>query len=286
MEKEISWLLKEKYPNYQKIGVGAKNKKLPEQLKNDIKRLKSGEPLDYVIGFTEFLKCRIALSKKPLIPRPETEYWVEKVIEDIKRPVVKNTLSRTFHDGQIRVLDMFAGSGCIGIAILKHIKNSLCDFVDQDKNCLEQIKINLKLNKINPKRYKIIQSNVFKQINPPSLRLRRTGYNYIFANPPYIPDYRKNPSARLRTILRKRIQKSVLEFEPKVALFGGSDGLFYIRKFLKSAKMYLKVGGIVYMEFDCIQKKEIERLVKKYKYSEFEFHKDQHDRWRWVFIVR
>ena len=275
MEKEISWLLKEKYPNYQKIGVGAKNKKLPEQLKNDIKRLKSGEPLDYVIGFTEFLKCRIALSKKPLIPRPETEYWVEKVIEDIKRPVVKNTLSRTFHDGQIRVLDMFAGSGCIGIAILKHIKNSLCDFVDQDKNCLEQIKINLKLNKINPKRYKIIKSNVFEQINPPSVRLQQTRYDYIFANPPYIAKTRKN-----------KIQKTVLEFEPKVALFGGNDGLFYIRKFLKSAKIYLKIGGRVYMEFDCAQKKEIEKLVKKYKYSEFEFHKDQHDRWRWVFIVR
>src|SRR3990167_10188004 len=202
------------------------------------------EPIEYVRGFTEFLGCKIDLSKKPLIPRPETEFWVEQAIKEIK-----NRKPFGAPQGKIlHILDIFAGSGCIGIAVLKHIKNYRVDFADTDKNNLKQIKINLKLNTIDKKRCKIIQSNIFKDI--------KNKYDYIFANPPYIPDYRKNPSARLRAILRNIIQKSVLDFEPRKALFGGADGLFYIRKFLKTAK--------------------------NYGYKTCEFHKDQYDKWRWA----
>jgi release factor glutamine methyltransferase len=283
----VKWLLKEKYPHYQKIGMGASTKKLSAQFKKDIKRLNVGEPLDYVIGFTEFLGCKIDLSKKPLIPRQETEYWVGKAIQSLK---IENFKLK------IRCLDIFSGSGCIGLAVLKNIKNSKVDFAEKNKTYLEKIKINLKLNKIhpvkyreavisaqsklfngvNPKRYKIICSDIFSSVHGK--------YNYIFANPPYIVDYRKNPSPRLRAILQNRIQESVLEFEPKQALFGGSDGLFYIKKFLSRAKNYLTPNGKIYMEFDSMQKKEIEKLFFKYNYKNYEFHKDQYGKWRWVVI--
>lgn len=297
MDRQISWLLREKY-----------NGKPGKLFSKDVKRLNAGEPLDYVIGFTEFLGCKIDLSKRPLIPRPETEFWVEKAIKQIKSAYPSSQDS----SGQnLRILDMFAGSGCIGIAILKACPEFLrrVDFVDIDKNCLEQIKINCKLNKIDPKRYKIIQSNVFSQV--------QGRYDYILANPPYIPT--KN---------RKMVQKSVLEFEPKIALFGGPegspDGIFYIKKFLKDAKKHLNpsgnpnsrnltavghkarrydevkfhYGARIFMEFDSAQKKKIEKLLTrrnfskknlggrdKYNYKNFEFHKDQYKRWRWVIIM-
>jgi len=218
----------------------------------------SAEPLEYVRGFTKFLGCKIDLSKKPLIPRPETEYWVGEVIKQISLI--------PFIDGRqkkgIRVLDIFCGSGCIGLAILQHVKNVEVTFADKYKYFSHP---------------KFVKSDIFEKV------VGR--YDYIFANPPYIPDYRKNPSTRLRAILRNRIQKSVLDFEPNEALFGGEDGLFYIRKFLKGAKNHLNPGGTIFMEFSPEQKSEVAKLAKKYNFKTCEFFKDQYSRYRWVEIV-
>jgi release factor glutamine methyltransferase len=246
MQREEQWVLKEKY-------LGQPNKNFYK----DIERLKAGEPVDYVIGFTEFLNCKIDLSKKPLIPRVETEYWVEKAIEEIKNCKIKN----------IKCLDIFSGSGCVGVAILKNTQVLLCDFADSEPDCITQIKINLKINNIDKKRYKVIQSDISKNV--------KNKYDFIFANPPYIPKTRKN-----------KLDKSVINFEPSKALFGGTDGLFYIKKFLKDAKKYLNINGKIYIEFDCTQKKEIEKLIKKFKYSKYIFNKDQYNKWRWVIIEK
>ena len=99
MKKEITWLLKEKYN-------GIKD---PSFYK-DCQRLKDGEPLGYVIGQVPFLNTIIHLDSKPLIPRVETEYWVERAIEVI----VKQASSV---EKPLRVLDLCAGSGCIGVAV-------------------------------------------------------------------------------------------------------------------------------------------------------------------------
>jgi len=228
MEKEIGWLLKEKY-----------NNKPCEKFYKDIERLKVGEPVDYVIGFTDFLGCKIDLLKKPLIPRPETEFWVGQVISRFM-----------IQDSGFKILDIFCGSGCIGLAVLKHIKGAKVTFADRYKY----------VTGVN-----FIESDVFRNV--------RGKFDYIFANPPYIPTVRKN-----------EVGKSVLKYEPKTALFGGADGLFYINKFLRDARAHLNKNGKIFMEFSPEQKKEIEKLLKKYNYSKCQFYKDQFDRWRWVEI--
>lgn len=255
MKKEIGCLLKEKYKGIETA-----------EFKKDVSRLKNGEPLDYVIGFTEFLGCKIDLSKKPLIPRPETEFWVGEVIRQI---------SNFFHDREKyekRVLDVFSGSGCVGISIMRHIKNANVIFAEKDKNCISQIKINcqinnrlIRTNKPMMKRFKIIQSDIFSDV--------RGNFDYIFANPPYIPETR-----------RGKVQKSVLKYEPQKALFAGQDGLFYIKKFLKDAGKFLKEGGKIYMEFDRAQKNQINKLLKLYKYQKWEFHRDQYGKWRYLIV--
>jgi len=243
-QKEIGWLLKEKY-----LGKPTK------QFYKDVERIKAGEPVDYVIGFIEFLGCRIDLLKKPLIPRPETEFWVSKALAEFR---IQNT--------EFRILDIFAGSGCIGLAILKHVKNATVFFADKYQYFDSP---------------NFIKSDVFSNV--------KDKFDYVFANPPYIPKTNKN-----------RIQKSVLQYEPKTALFGGQDGFFYIKKFLKQAKRYLNPtsprlrqgfdgqarirGARIFMEFSPEQKKGIERLLKTYGYTAWEFHKDQFKRWRWVEI--
>jgi release factor glutamine methyltransferase len=218
---------------------------------------KENEPIEYSKGYKKFLKIKIDLSKKPLIPRLETEYWVGEVIKKLK---IENSLKIV--NCKLKILDLFCGSGCIGLAILRYVKNSKVVFADKEKNAIKQIKINLKINKL---KGKAIQSDVFKSLVGK--------YDCILANPPYVAYKKIN-----------QVQKSVLENEPHSALFGGEDGLFYINKFLKDAKKYLNINGIIFMEFSPEQKNKIVNLLKSFKYKNWKFHKDQFNRWRWVSI--
>jgi len=164
-------------------------------------------------------------------------------------------------------LDIFAGSGCIGIAILKNIKNSSVDFVDIDKKAIEQIRINLKLNNISKFRYKIYQSNLFEKINGK--------YDVIFANPPYV--------ARERI---KEVESSVLKYEPKRAILAGKMGMHYIKKFLKGVRNFLKLKGVIYLELDPLQEKEIEDILNREKYKNFKFFKDQFKKYRFLKVEK
>jgi len=245
--KEIRWLLEEKYGG-----------KRTEAAEKDIVRLEKGEHVDYVIGWVDFLDCRIDLSQKPLIPRPETEYWTEKAIREMQ--------ARASRAMQCRVLDIFAGSGCIGIAVLKHIPWAKVDFAEKEKKFLKQIEINAKLNGIAPSRYRLIQSDVFSNV--------KGKYDYILANPPYISEKSKH-----------QIQESVLRWEPHNALFGGQDGLQFIRELADKGMVHLRAGGKMYIEFDTPSKNMVEKVLSENNLSH-SFFKDQFGKWRYVRINR
>lgn len=199
-----------------------------------------------------FLNCKIDVSKKVFAPRPETEFWTKLAIAEIKRAKKK----------RIRVLDIFAGSGCVGVSVLKNVKNTSCDFVDVDRNGLAQIRINLKINNIKRGRYRIIKSNLFEKIN------KNSPYDFILANPPYV--------ALIRI---SEVQPSVLKEEPQLALFAGKDGLDYIKRFLSEVKNHLKPKGRLYLEFDPQQKPEIKKISGKERLN-LKFRKDQFKKWR------
>jgi release factor glutamine methyltransferase len=99
-------------------------------------------------------------------------------------------------------------------------------------------------------------------------------YDYIFANPPYVPEAQK-----------AKVQKSVLDQEPHNAVFGGEDGLYYIRGFLREVKKYLAPGGVVFMEFDSQQRDIIKKLAKEAGASIVEMRNDQFLKWRYARIV-
>jgi release factor glutamine methyltransferase len=207
----------------------------------------------------KFLNCKIDTSRGVFIPRIETEFWAKKALKDCKLQIAKGKLEKP------KFLDIFSGSGCIGIAILKNIRSSYVDFVDIDENAIEQIKINLKLNKISPKRYRVIKSDIFEKV--------KGKYDFIFANPPYVAKERLS-----------EVQESVKKLEPKISWYGGRGGLKYIKKFLKEAKNYLKENGIIFMEIDPLQREEVEKILKKEGYKDFKFYKDQFKKIRWVKI--
>ncbi|MDO8515988.1 MAG: HemK/PrmC family methyltransferase [bacterium] len=244
----------------------------PEALK-DAARAIRGEPLDYVIGWKPFLGARIDLSLRPLIPRPETEYWTEKAIKKIsggkKRPTRQVQLIVPAHrkDRTLRIADVFAGSGAIGIAVLKHVRRAHVDFGDTDPRCIKQIRKNLKLDRISKKKYRVVRSNIMQGLKGP--------YDLILANPPYIARDRKN-----------KVEKGVVRYEPSVALWGGEDGLRFIRRLLGEAQTHLAPGGELWFEFDSWQKPALAKLLAQSSFKNFAFHKDQFGKWRYCIVGR
>lgn len=204
----------------------------------------------------KFLNCQINISRKVFNPEAETEFWVEKIIKQL----AKNKRATA-----INGLDIFAGSGCIGVALLKNIEVLRVDFADIASDATEQIKINLKLNKISAGRYEVYKSNLFEKI-------KKKKYDVIFANPPYVALNRIS-----------EVHKEVLEKDPHIALFGGREGMDIIKKFLPEAKNHLRPQGKIFMEFDPQQKKAIEKILKGLNLK-YKFKKDQFKKYRWLEI--
>jgi len=226
----------------------------PIENKND----NSDLPEEYVQGFAIFSGIKIDLSCRVLIPRPETEFWVTKAVDDLLNLKRRN----------LRILDIFSGSGCVGIAVAKSLPDARVDFGDIDPRSITQIKINIAANQIPQGFTNVYKSDIFNDI-PPCL------YDAILANPPYIDP------ARIA-----EVQDSVLDHEPHGALFSANGGLRIIEDFLKQAIKFLKPGGFIYLEFDALQMGAIEDLAEIGGYMSISFFKDQYGEWRFAKISK
>ncbi|MCD5381089.1 MAG: peptide chain release factor N(5)-glutamine methyltransferase [Candidatus Pacebacteria bacterium] len=244
ISQDIEWLLKEKY-----------NGEKTEGFFTDCKSLVLGTPLAYLIGWVPFLGCKIYLDSHPLIPRPETEYWVEKAITEIKKTDTEKPY----------VLDLCAGSGCIGTAVAKALKNSLVDFSEIDERQVPTINKNLEKNSIQDDRYKVFHTSLFDASS-------NKKYDFILSNPPYIDEK------------LERTEQTVIANEPYVALFGGKDGMEIVTQIIEQAPNFLNSGGQLWMEHEPEQSGAIKTLGGKNLFS-VKVHKDQYGIERYSILV-
>lgn len=177
------------------------------------------EPDAYTIGWVPFLGTTIFLDSKPLIPRPETEYWTEIAINEIKKFL------------EPKVLDLFAGSGCVGVSVLKHVSGARVDFGEKEVAHHKTIKRNIRDNGLSLTRAGILPCDVWDGISE--------RYDFVLANPPYLSLERKD-----------RIQDSVLKYEPHEALFSPESGYEHISRTLHGLRAHLKPGGVLYIEHE------------------------------------
>ena len=220
----------------------------------DTGRILRGEPLDYVIGWTPFLDLTVDLSLRPFIPRPETEYWAGEAIKE---------LQKRFQGRSVEILDIFSGSGCIGVAVLKHIPKGRVTFAEKTPRFVRQIKINLIKNKLPARRYRVCRSDLFSNV--------KGQFDVILANPPYVGAI-------------NHLDSEVRKYEPRVAYYGGRNGLSAIKRFLREARRFVKPGGEIWMEFGASQKTAIRGILRRLGYGSFLFRRDQYRRPRYVVI--
>lgn len=214
--RENQWLLTEKYGG-----------RASADFRRDRARLSAGEPLAYVIGDAPFLGVRIMLSRRALIPRPETEFWTERVIQFVRSAGESRTLS---------VCDAFSGSGCIGIAVAAHIPQAHVDCAEIDPGVTRLARASARSAGIS-RRMRFYRSDCLDGLP------REKTYDIITANPPYLSRARAN-----------HIQKSVLSYEPHRALFAGDEGMELIKRTIDGLSKRLRPGGSAFIEFDSPQR--------------------------------
>lgn len=193
----------------------------------------TGRPLWYIIGDTEFYGCKIKVDERALIPRPETEMLAELTVKAVE-------------DG-FKVLDMCTGSGCIAVSVAKNCADKRVSVTAADLSdaAIMLAKENAQLNGV---KVDFVQSDLFRSV--------RGRFNIIVCNPPYIK------SGDI-----PNIQKEVREYEPKIALDGGDDGLEFYRRIAKSVRSYLARDGILLLECGEGQTEEILKLFERRDYA-------------------
>ena len=188
------------------------------------------EPIAYLTNKKHFWNYKFFVTKDTLIPRPDTELIVEQIL--------KLTKSKT----KMKILDIGVGSGCILLTILKERKNFYGVGVDISKKCLNISKINAKNLEVSS-RVKFFKSDVDK--------FDQGKYDLIVSNPPYIKKFDL-----------KYLEKDIANFEPKLALDGGLDGLSEIRKVITKSSELIKKNGKFVLEFGFDQKNKVINLLK------------------------
>lgn len=201
-----------------------------KQLEEIVQKRQNHYPLQYILGEWDFYKYTFKVGEGVLIPRSDTEILVEKAaqfLKDIENP---------------QVLDLCAGSGCIGISIAKDYPQSFVTLVEKFDSALKYLHQNVKLN--DAKNTKVLKGDIFCGDGADK------EYDLIVSNPPYIPPNEMS------------IISPETEYEPETALLGGEDGLKFYKEIIKNYKQSLKSGAMLGFEVGINEDAAVSELLK------------------------
>ena len=223
-------------------------------LENALARLKNHEPIQYIIGQTEFYGLPFQVKPGVLIPRPETEELVDWIIQDNQ--------NRT----SLTILDIGTGSGCIAVTLAKHLSTTQVTAVDVSSEALAIAQQNAKLNQT-PVRF--ISDSI---LTLPETCFVDHSHDIIVSNPPYVTPAEKT-----------EMQANVLEHEPELALFVPQNApLLFYEAIARLAQQKLKPDGQLYFEINELFGQETKEMLESLGFSNIEVRKDMFGKDRMV----
>lgn len=215
-----------------------------------VERLEKEEPIQYILGETEFYDLIFNVNESTLIPRGETEELVQLIINEN-------------NDKEISILDVGTGSGCIAIPLAKNLQKAKVSALDISEKAIETAKRNAEKNNV--------EVNFFLE-DILNIKHKHDNYDIIVSNPPYICNSEKS-----------LMQNNVLDYEPHTALFvDDNDPLIFYRTIAIFAQKNLTKEGFLYFEINEALAKEMKEMLEKYSYKNIEIIKDINERDRIV----
>ena len=225
-----------------------------EEMERMVARVLAGEPLAYVLGEWEFYGLKLTVNRNVLIPRDDT-----CAVTDLAIRQASNLGTEP------RILDLCTGSGCIGLAIARHIPNAKVTLADISKDALQIAKKNTVALKLSG-RVSCIQADALEAPQPFLGK-----FDLIVSNPPYVT-----------TEEMEQLPDSVASFEPHLALHGGKDGLVFYRAITEKFTAALKPGGFLCFEFGAGQGDAVCSLLQNNGFTILERSRDYNERERAV----
>lgn len=222
--------------------------------KENIAKIESGYPVQYIIGYVNFYGLKIYVNENTLIPRYETEYLIEKTLKYID----------TYKFNNPKILDMCTGSGCIGLTLKSELPESIITLSDVSPSALKVAEENAKNLSLD---VNIITSDLFNNI-------KENDYDILISNPPYVMEDEPLP-------------KTVLH-EPHLALYSKKSGTHHIEQILKNASIYLKNKFLIALEINEKSECALTKLIEKYfdNNIQYYFEKDLAGKTRYLFILK
>ena len=222
-------------------------------LDNAIERLKKHEPIQYILGYSDFCGLRFKVTPATLIPRPETSELVEWIANE--------------SNGTERILDIGTGSGCIAVSLASKLPKSSVSAWDISAEALAVATENSKANSC---------TVTFKQVDILAYEPTDEQFDIIVSNPPYIKEVEKED-----------MEANVLDWEPHTALFvPDSDPLLFYRTIAEKATKMLRPGGKLYFEINRAYGKETVDMLSALGYTDIELRKDFADNDRMIRAVK